>query len=693
MRLAQPQLGGVLDRHHPLAGADEARQRVERRRLAGAGAAADEDARAGAHRAGEEVQQRAGQRVVGDQLVAGEAAPAEAADRQHRAVERQRRDHDVHARAVGQAGVAQRLGLVDPAAQRRQDPLDRVAQVALVREPHRRPLQPAARARPTPARCRTPSPRRPRGRRAAAPAARGRTPARRCGRRARRARRRRAPPPRGPRARGCGPVRSLGALPVAGASEQAVAEVLGELVEIVHQSRQPVVDRRGTGEPVVARRPREQADLARERARGREVDRLPHGDAQRRRHLRARRRRARERGRRAPRRPRARARSCPRTPAPRSRVTRTSTRAPGADERGRAGGDDLDGALAAPHGRARAGLVGREQGLPHGRARRDGHREPPAEHELRRRPRRPRARSARARGAPPGRRPARGGRPRSGRARDEHVDRRPDLRPQRRLAARDVRRRQRAEHEREPEQQRGAAPPAHPAAGSSSARWAPRSDGIAIRRPRWRRAIADSDREAVAAMRAASPRGDDQRRQRRRAARGRRRRTSIADVSAGAADADVHMPAAVLDRVGHEVRARLREPQRIAGDERGRRLDHERGAAGLGERRPGRRGVGQQPPEVDGLPAPRAAPAGGRPARGSRAAARGRSPPPAPTAPGRRARAARSPAGRAPRAAPGPPPRRAAGPTARRSTSTQAITPRAPRPPARRPAGSPRPTR
>ena len=144
VRLAQPQLGGVLDRDHPLPRADEARQHVQRRRLAGAGAAADEDARAGAHRAREEVEQRAGERAVGDQLVGAEPAAAEAADRQHRAVERERRDHDVHARAVGQPCVAQRLGLVDAPPERRQDALDRVAQVALAREPHRRALEPAA---------------------------------------------------------------------------------------------------------------------------------------------------------------------------------------------------------------------------------------------------------------------------------------------------------------------------------------------------------------------------------------------------------------------------------------------------------------------------------------------------------------------------------------------------------------------
>jgi hypothetical protein len=45
---------------------------------------------------------------------------------------------------VRQPGVAQRLGLVHAAAERREDPLDRVAEVRLLREPDRRTLEAAA---------------------------------------------------------------------------------------------------------------------------------------------------------------------------------------------------------------------------------------------------------------------------------------------------------------------------------------------------------------------------------------------------------------------------------------------------------------------------------------------------------------------------------------------------------------------
>ena len=100
VRAAQAQLRRVLDRHDALAGRDEARQRVQRRGLARAGAAADEDRAAGAHRAGQEVGQRRRQRSRRDQVVGREPARAEAADRERRTVERQRRQDHVHARAV-----------------------------------------------------------------------------------------------------------------------------------------------------------------------------------------------------------------------------------------------------------------------------------------------------------------------------------------------------------------------------------------------------------------------------------------------------------------------------------------------------------------------------------------------------------------------------------------------------------------
>ena len=100
MRLAEPQLGRVLDRHHALARVDVARQRVQERRLARAGAAADEEVAAAADGAREQLGQRRGERAVPDEVLRREAATAEAADRQHGPVEGERWHDHIDPRAV-----------------------------------------------------------------------------------------------------------------------------------------------------------------------------------------------------------------------------------------------------------------------------------------------------------------------------------------------------------------------------------------------------------------------------------------------------------------------------------------------------------------------------------------------------------------------------------------------------------------
>ena len=283
MRLAQPQLGRVLDRDDALVGADELRQRVQRRRLAGTGPAADEDVAASAHRRPEELQQRRRQRPALDEVGAESPRATEAADRQRRAVDRQRRDHDVHARAVRQAGVDERRRLVDPAAERREHALDHVAQVALALEAHAGRLQAPARARPTRARepetmisstagssssgCSGPRPK-----------ARIDDPPLELGARAGVEQRRlaldecrdRAPAPVAADRRRCA------------ASRRSRSDA-GEPIEriVVHPSRLPHPDR--TGSAAVAERARQQPDLAREGLRRREVDRVPQRHPQRRR--------------------------------------------------------------------------------------------------------------------------------------------------------------------------------------------------------------------------------------------------------------------------------------------------------------------------------------------------------------------------------------------------------------------------
>ena len=76
-----------------------------------------------------------------DQLVGGQRAGAEAADGQRGPVERQRRNDGVDARAVGQAGIDHRRGLVHSAAHARDDAVDDLQQMAVVAEGRIDPLQ------------------------------------------------------------------------------------------------------------------------------------------------------------------------------------------------------------------------------------------------------------------------------------------------------------------------------------------------------------------------------------------------------------------------------------------------------------------------------------------------------------------------------------------------------------------------
>ena len=111
------------------------------RRLARAGAAGDQDVAA----RGDDRRQHFGdlRRNAADldQPVHADRDLGELADREQRAVDRQRRDDRVDAAAVGEAGVDHRRGFVDPPADRGDDLLDDPDQVLLVLEPHRRRLE------------------------------------------------------------------------------------------------------------------------------------------------------------------------------------------------------------------------------------------------------------------------------------------------------------------------------------------------------------------------------------------------------------------------------------------------------------------------------------------------------------------------------------------------------------------------
>ena len=104
----------------------------EQRRLARAGAARDDDVQPAGDGRLQELAHRLRPRLAPDQVVGAELVGAETANREHRAVQRQRRDDRVDARSVGQPRVDHRARFVDAAADRADDALDDLLQVPLV---------------------------------------------------------------------------------------------------------------------------------------------------------------------------------------------------------------------------------------------------------------------------------------------------------------------------------------------------------------------------------------------------------------------------------------------------------------------------------------------------------------------------------------------------------------------------------
>ena len=132
MRLLEPKLGRVLDGDHALARVDHLRQGVEHRGLTGAGTARDDDVRAACAGDLEHVaifsdidpKPRIMSSVIGfsENLRIEMAVPRKL----------QRRNDNVDAAAVVKAGVDQRGGLVDAAADLVRDPLGDLEQMLLV---------------------------------------------------------------------------------------------------------------------------------------------------------------------------------------------------------------------------------------------------------------------------------------------------------------------------------------------------------------------------------------------------------------------------------------------------------------------------------------------------------------------------------------------------------------------------------
>ena len=142
VRLLQPQLRVVLHGDDPLGRRHRRRERVQQRRLAGAGAAGDHDVELRADERAQQQLGRAVERGQADELLEREQA-REAPDRHRRAVQRERRDDHVDALSGRQPRVDHRARLVHAPVHLRHDPVDRLVELRLVAEPDVRALEPA----------------------------------------------------------------------------------------------------------------------------------------------------------------------------------------------------------------------------------------------------------------------------------------------------------------------------------------------------------------------------------------------------------------------------------------------------------------------------------------------------------------------------------------------------------------------
>ena len=133
--LRELQFGRVFDGDQALVLRNVLRQDVQERRLAGAGAAGDQDADARAHRRGQHfhhLRAKCSSARPADSAASGPVPKRRMESA--RPIERQRRNDRVDARAVGQAGIDHGRGFVHPAADARNDAVDDLQQMAIVAE-------------------------------------------------------------------------------------------------------------------------------------------------------------------------------------------------------------------------------------------------------------------------------------------------------------------------------------------------------------------------------------------------------------------------------------------------------------------------------------------------------------------------------------------------------------------------------
>ena len=144
MVLLELELRRVLDRHDALRHRDGVREDVQERRLAGAGTAGHQDVESGLNGPPQHVGESRRHGSIRDEIAHLQWIDGESPDRQHRAVQRQRRDDGIDPGAVRQAGVDHGRRFVDTAAHGRHDAVDDLQEMGVVTEDRVRPLELAA---------------------------------------------------------------------------------------------------------------------------------------------------------------------------------------------------------------------------------------------------------------------------------------------------------------------------------------------------------------------------------------------------------------------------------------------------------------------------------------------------------------------------------------------------------------------
>ncbi len=124
VRLLQLQFGRVFDGDDAFFSVNERRERVEQRRLTGAGPAGDDDVQLRLDARFEQLHHAWRERFALDQVGGHQLVGGKSADREQRPVDRKRRNDRVDARSVREARVDHRRRFVDAASHLRNDFVD-----------------------------------------------------------------------------------------------------------------------------------------------------------------------------------------------------------------------------------------------------------------------------------------------------------------------------------------------------------------------------------------------------------------------------------------------------------------------------------------------------------------------------------------------------------------------------------------